>query len=294
MNDMIDNESTISLFDLWRIISKHKWIFWSVFLVVIVAGLIFALLTPHTYRYSQSFQAAHYVNNGKVIPVQDEKALDSAIFNMYLPDVINRYNDRHPNAPIYLGLNFSIGFAGADVINLYIKGVEKQKAAYREIFQGILQQVNVGIAPLLQIQKDFINTQLANAQKRLAERIGNSKILTQTIEESNQTTTDTTTLSSAQISSGLKLVFKQQLLNMNEQEQDAITNLINQISNLQVELKTLQQGRFITEVVRSPRPVGTSRANLIMLFGILGIVLGFVGVFVREFFVKVRQVDKSE
>ncbi len=255
MSNYIQDE--ISLYDLWNVIVKHKKLFYFVFAIIFIAGFLVALLKAPVYQYSQAIKLAGYYDDGRNVALQDNKSMAMKISALYLPSVLRKYKAINDN-------NFSANDIGDDVVQLSVKGTEKNKAAYTGIFASILKQVEGEERSSLRIIKNSFNNQLTLLNKELASQ----DIFNKTLVEKRK--------------SDLRDIII-------AQQQDNYANLAANVAHVQRNLESLQDSHFISNMMRSKKPVGIAKHVLLVLFIMLAFMAAFFAVFVVEFFAKVKE-----
>ncbi|MCK4609314.1 MAG: hypothetical protein KAT71_07525 [Gammaproteobacteria bacterium] len=266
MNDFTQDE--ISIYDIWSVAVKRKKIFWLIFGLFFIIGCVAAILHKPEYRYTQTVQIANYVDGGKIVVLRDPKNVIAQLSSIYLPSEINRYNVKHIDKPVSISENnFTATDLGDGVLALTAKGSAQSINVYAEIFTGLIAQSSTHSEQLIQSEKSYFKSQLANLQKQLAYQ----EILAKALFGR---------------SSKDDILLQQIIVAKN---QSNYTQLIAAIAKTKQNLATLEHDHALSKVIRSSHPVGMSSFSLLLLFVIVGFVLGLFAVFAVEFFAKAKE-----
>jgi hypothetical protein len=258
-------EDEISLYELWNVIVKRKILFYLVFVVIFITGILIALLSPKHYQYTQGIKIASYYDDGKTVTLQNPKAIASKITALYLPTILNQYNIKDAD--------ISTNDLGDSVVVLSAKGLLQNKAAYSEIFKAILARLGKEEKHSLQAIKNSFTNQLARLNKESESQINFNQTLAKKRKINLQ-----------------DLALQHVILN---QKQENYADLAANIAQVQRNLNTLHTSHFISTMIRSAEPVRISKLALVVLFIIAAFILALFAVFIAEFFAKARQLGKD-
>jgi hypothetical protein len=263
-------QNDLNIYDLWLIFAKHRRLFWTVFAVVMLVGIVIILLKHQHYIYTQNIKIAGYFNNDQNVTFQKPDTVISMITTTYLPKVLAQYNSQHSSHPVYLGKNnLSVTNTG-EVINLTTQGTMEKQQIYAELFRGILVQLIKDVDPQVQITRNYLTNQLANLEKQLAVQIGLNKNLATKLGAQNT------------------LLMQFIVNNQNDKTAESIAH----IGDIRYELATLQNSHFASDLVRSVTPVGMSKMALMILVIIMSVILSFLTIFMIECREKIRLLYK--
>jgi len=267
------HENEVNIYDFWLIIAKYKYLFWTIFIIILIIGTIVALLKPKHYEYTQNIKVANYYANNQEVTFEDPDTIVSMITTTYLPKVLGQYNSQHSNHLIYLGKNnLSVANTKGGVISLTTRGTLKERQVFAELFRGILAQLIKDVDPRIQITRNYLTSQLVSLEKRLAVQININKNLTTKLNAQNA-------------------LLEQFIIN---NQRDNIAQLTTHISDIRYEIATLQNSHFISELIRSITPVGMSKTMMIMLVIMMSAILSFLIVFMVECRKKLRLLCKMD
>ena len=87
-------EDEISLVDLWLVIVRHKKVFWSMFGVVVLAGLVLALLIPKKYAITTAIDIGQTVVDGKIVPLESPETVKAKLENALIPNLLDKDPDK--------------------------------------------------------------------------------------------------------------------------------------------------------------------------------------------------------
>lgn len=266
-------ENEVNIYDLWLIIAKYKYLFWTIFIIILIIGTIVALLKPKHYEYTQNIKVANYYANNQEVTFEDPDTIVSMITTTYLPKVLGQYNSQHLNHPVYLDKNnLSVANTKGGVISLTTQGTMEKQQIYAELFKGILAQLIKDVDPQVQITRNYLTNQLASLEKQLAVQIDLNKDLTTKLSTQNA-------------------LLGQFIAN---NQHDKIAGLATRINDIRYEIATLQNSHFISDLIRSITPVGMSKTMMIMLVIMMSAILSFLIVFMVECRKKTRLLCKMD
>lgn len=266
-------ENEVNIYDFWLIIAKYKYLFWTIFIIILIIGTIVALLKPKHYEYTQNIKVANYYANNQEVTFEDPDTIVSMITTTYLPKVLGQYNSQHSNHLVYLGKNnLSVANTKGGVISLTTRGTLKERQVFAELFRGILAQLIKDVDPRIQITRNYLTSQLVSLEKQLAVQININKNLTTKLNAQNA-------------------LLEQFIIN---NQRDNIAQLTTHISDIRYEIATLQNSHFTSDLIRSITPVGMSKTMMIMLVIMMSAILSFLIVFMAEYREKMRLLCKTD
>ncbi len=259
MTNFTENE--VSIYDFWSIIAKHKYLFCTIFLVVLIIGTVAIFLKPKHYEYTQNIRIANYYTDNHNVTFEDPNTIISTITTTYLPKTLEQYNSQHPSHPVYLNKNnLSVTNAGGMII-LTTRGTVGSEQIYAEIFRSILAQLNKDVDPRVRTTRNYLTNQLTSLEKQLAI----------------QNDLDKSPTTKLNIQTALLEQF------MVSNQRDRIAQLTSSLNDIRYELATLQNNHFTSGLIRSVSPVGMSKMVLIILVIMMSAFLSFLIVFMLEY-----------
>lgn len=137
-----DTDDEINLLDLWVVLVKRRYLFLVVSLIVLLAGIAFSYFNPVKYVYSTVIEigVAETSEGGKQAYIEDPKNVLAKIKQSYVPLMLNNYsinNQEFKDLPVIR----SRLEGKSNIIYIDLKGVEKNKAAYLELLDSIVDKV---------------------------------------------------------------------------------------------------------------------------------------------------------
>jgi hypothetical protein len=129
-------EEEINLVDLWVSLLEYRKVFLSVFLVILIAGVLFALFVFQEKRSLVTVvQIGTYTQEGKVLPLESPESLLSKINNSIIPGLTSEWVEQHQ-----LSGNFKTvteNPKGSEIITI----TNKIKEGDVQLFSGYQQKV---------------------------------------------------------------------------------------------------------------------------------------------------------
>lgn len=253
-------ENEVSIYDFWCVVAKHKYLFCTIFLVILIIGAVAIFLKPKHYEYTQNIKIANYYTDNQNVTFENPNTIISMITTTYLPKMLELYNSQHPSRPVYLNKNnLSITNSGGMII-LTTQGTVDKKQVYAEIFRSVLAQLNKDVDPRVQATRNYLTNQLVSLEKQLAAQNDLNKSWT------------------------TKLDVQDALLGqfIVSNQRDKIAQLTASLNDVRYELATLQNSHFTSGLIRSVSPAGMSKMVLIILVIMASAFLSFLIVFMIE------------
>ena len=196
-------EDEISLVDLWIRLRAYKRIFWSLFLVLVVLGAIYALfLYQEKYQLNTAIQIGAINTGGQVVKIETPESLKGKLTNAILPAITARYLKQNPqlkrfetsvsspkNSDIVviqnkIPLNRQPLFTDfqKEVAAAVLRDHQQLVALYQTGLQAELQAAEAKLAELmdprtLQAQLDKLKLQIQTAEQKLKHLQETQKII---------------------------------------------------------------------------------------------------------------------
>jgi hypothetical protein len=252
MNDYRE-ENTISLFDLWNVLSRHKKLFWINFSIFFIVGALFIFIKSPQYTYTQIIELPSYVDNKEVIAVWPYDLVVEKIRKFYLPLAESKYNEVHKDKVIHLDSNFLMTDNVGGYLSLSLEGPIDAWGGYKEILRVVLENLHAETAVILNERADYLKSVLTNLQIQKND----SKAL--------------------RIKKTDNFVIYEYMRSGMQIDQ--------RINDVNYKLESLRQATA-SELIRSNLPVGTSKIVLLVLFMFVEIALAGFIVLGKEIFEK--------
>jgi len=133
-------EDEINLVDLWLVLMKHRTLIVIVVALCVLAGVMFALLTPAKYQYSTSIEIGTRLSGENVVVIESPETLLAKIQESYIPLARQQYLSGHSAVGELPGIEARIP-KGSQVIVLSSKGSESAGVVHKAIQQSVINMV---------------------------------------------------------------------------------------------------------------------------------------------------------
>jgi len=133
-------EDEISLIDLWLVLMKHRTLIVTVIVLSVLAGTMFAVLTPAKYQYSTSIELGTRLSGEKVVVIESPETLLAKIQESYIPQVRQQYLSEHSVVGRVPKIEARIP-KGSQIIVLSSEGPESGRAVHKAIQQSVMNMV---------------------------------------------------------------------------------------------------------------------------------------------------------
>jgi len=162
-------DDEMSLVDLWLTLVKQKKVFFSVFLIIVGVGLIFALTQPTLYEYSTVIEIGTKAD--KVTLIQPIETLKSEVTSAYINQALHEYFNKNKNI-----IDIAVeNPKGTDLLLLKSTGTKDQSDLHISIQNNILQKlISKHHATSEAIKKGLYNQRLTLSNK--IEDLENEKL----------------------------------------------------------------------------------------------------------------------
>jgi len=132
-------EDEISLVDLWLVLVKRKNVFFFIFLISLVAGLLYAFFKPLTYEFSTSIEIGLRSESVTIEPAQSVLA---KLQEAYIPLVLASYNADSSAKTKITDIKSSVA-KGSDIIRLSIVGDESNEEIYKSVLNEVVEKITI-------------------------------------------------------------------------------------------------------------------------------------------------------
>ena len=317
----VSDTGEISLFDIVFVLIRRKFLFISIVIICLLAGIVYSVIQPKIYKYTQFIQLAGYrdTSNGKLISFRDSKLIQPMINGVYIPSAVNAYNFKHEKKiqlknikALVVGEKGNINnkaITNPNFVILYVEAPRKLKQAYAEIFTSVLAGLNKNERGLISSNKGLLTEKLTEYQNRrkflsdyykkvldfnkffsahmltpLYGGFASAPIKNKT-KSDQETSTNSKVLMRALTQQSVSIVSQNKLF-AEDRMHSALQEkwaVSRQIANTKFQLSTAQPSHFFSDLQQSQDPVGLSAPAKIILFLIFGVIVGFFVVFLLEF-----------
>lgn len=257
--DMKSN--TVSIADLVSVIKSHKKLFITTFILIFALGMAYIVLKKPDYKFIAKVMPATYVEHatgagnmypnfnakgGKEVAFEGIVSLQQKLTDYIIPSVIAEYlaaNKGNPNAisPVITAkLN-----QNKSQLLLQAKGPEKNFAVYQQLYNTILDHINKEQAILLTQRKSFIQWYITATEKQLS-----STLASVNFEKSQLAIVDKNKAASSSDPFGYSNMGISQLVSQLSQLKEKSVSLQNNLSLLQMQLKSIVTSHFQDGVLK--------------------------------------------
>ena len=169
LQNTYNHDDEMSLVDLWLTLVKQKKVFFSVFLIIVGVGLIFALTQPTLYEYSTVIEIGTKAD--KVTLIQPIETLKSEVTSAYINQALHEYFNKNKNI-----IDIAVeNPKGTDLLLLKSTGTKDQSDLHISIQNNILQKlISKHHATSEAIKKGLYNQRLTLSNK--IEDLENEKL----------------------------------------------------------------------------------------------------------------------
>jgi hypothetical protein len=248
------NIGEINLIDVWKKLVHHKKIFWYIFFAVFIIGGAKVLFAPTKYKLSQTIEIGWYINsNGQKANFGDINDAIIRINKILFPQAVHAYNAQLNNTSSMLRKSsINIEKGGDSTLILSVDAPLTDFDGYKFIFQHIINDLINGA-------NEYITTR----EKALKElKIALGFFITQDNKKASTLMDDV-----------VKTLYLR--------SQDWA--LINNVSNLQIQIASVHKTKAIFDFMASDSSVGPSKYVLLILVVVASFFFAFFGVFIMDF-----------
>jgi len=134
-------EDSISLIDLWKVLSRRRGVIFGVLALALLAGLLLALLMPAKYTYTTAIEIGTKPSSGTTgaVPIEAPETVLAKIKESYIPQALHDFAQAQGT---------EVGYKvegripkGSELIVLEAKATEGDGPAYLTIMQTIIDKV---------------------------------------------------------------------------------------------------------------------------------------------------------
>jgi uncharacterized integral membrane protein len=261
----------ISLFDIWRILVKHKITFWVVFFIIFLLGILFVFYAQKNYDFTQVVTVANYTDeSGRGMPVKSIDYISKKITATFLPKAVANYNTAHKAQIDARSINIVTAPLADTSISLSTKGMLAKQPFYAEVFANIISQLKAETNPIISYRKKELE-----AYSQTLEDIAN--------KEAASDKETAAALSSNATESTAKFF----MISAIQKQNNLLAQVAEKIKDAKLKESSLYQTEASTDLTVAA--AGPSRSVLIILSAVIGLIFGFFAVFIKEFLVKFKQ-----
>jgi len=318
-HDVVENE--VSLVDIGRVVVRRKKVFFVIFILCLLIGIVHSFFMTPVYKYQQDIKLATYFENGKLKSLQDSQTVLDLLQQVYIPNVVMKFNDQNKKLQ-----HLSVTAFQANLLNknnnlaqLSVVGPLSDASTYSQLFNKILSELIKEEKTIIQGQYDYLQDQVNINEQNLKNVKQHDHYINDTFDNFTKNvslyiaklqdnkndahlSTSNNLLTALLLSNSLgqkpadslytaQVALLDKMHNNSQQEADLAAKMID----LKSTLKSLKTSSFISEIQYSDKPIGlSSKKGILAIAVLLGVILGLLGVFVTELFLKIKQKKADE
>ncbi|SFT81984.1 hypothetical protein SAMN04487956_12247 [Halomonas saccharevitans] len=221
----------------------------AVFLVIVLAGLAYALSMERTYEYVSIYQVAEQKPSGSNGPAALELpgSIVAKVSNLYLGSVTRELIAENSLEKLPFDVDVS-NPSDTLLVRFVSKATTQNESLVKALHGSMLDKIKADQGAQLEQRRASLESQLASARRSLEATQGSSRALVS----------------------------------------DLVTSYINRIADLEDELAYLRDGRVVETAVQGLQPVGTGRSLIMALAIVLGAMIAVMSAFIMQFAASVR------
>ncbi len=160
-------EDSISLIDLWMVLSRRRGVIFTVLGLALLAGLLVALLMPAKYTYTTAIEIGSKPStNSDALPIEPPETVLAKIRESYIPQALHSFSQAQGTEKGYK-VESRIP-KGSELIVLEAKAPEEDGPAYLTIMQTVIDKVEGDHRRVSAVIRSNMKTQLGQAQLALS------------------------------------------------------------------------------------------------------------------------------
>ena len=254
------SDDEIDLVELGVGIWRQRKLIVGITLLCLALATAFALLRPKQYEYSAAIQLGSIADaQGQLQPLVNPDSALTLLNKVVLPSVIDEYSKAHGIAPQDLKVEATL--AGSIVL-----------AGKASLVRGadVSAIENAAVDQLAKLTSSQMQSRLSVLKQQFAIANGELQILQGALQPAAGST--------AKGDGALQFLNQSKILTQK-----------TLIATLEGQIQSAQPAHLLSNPVRSPEPVGASRAVIVVLGGILGVFLGLLTALMGGYFTAIRQ-----
>ena len=169
-------EDSISLIDLWKVLSRRRGVIFGVLALALLAGLLLALLMPEKYTYTTAIEIGTKPSSGTTgaVPIEPPETVLAKIKESYIPQALHDFAQAQEDDAGYK-VEGRIP-KGSELIVLEAKAPEEDGPAYLTIMQTVIDKVEGDHRRVSAVIRSNLKTQLNQARLALDNLIDPSTL----------------------------------------------------------------------------------------------------------------------
>ncbi len=160
-------EDSISLIDLWMVLSRRRGVIFGILTLALLAGLLLALLMPAKYTYTTAIEIGTKPSSGTTgaVPIEPPETVLAKIRESYIPQALHDFVQAQGTEESYK-VEGRIP-KGSELIVLEAKAPENDGPAYLTIMQTVIDKVEGDHRRVSAVIRSNIETELGRARLAL-------------------------------------------------------------------------------------------------------------------------------
>jgi len=175
-------DDEISLFDLWAVLVRRRWLIAGVVLVVLAMGIGYAFLSARTYRYSATITLGKVLENGDVQPVASAESTVAQIKQVYLPASIRQVVGDPQQAAFLPKISVSSP-EGSDLVLLEEETTAGHADALKKVVTSVAKLVADDQSDVIDAARQRAQSAVTDAEQRLKYLEGRTKALQSDLDQ---------------------------------------------------------------------------------------------------------------
>ena len=184
--DLSYRDDEIRLLDLARILVRQKKIIYVTFLVCLILGAIYAVLTPKNYRYSTTIEIGSVMEDGKTTLIDLPGTLLAKINEAYIPYVIEQFTNKNKKDESIYEIRARIP-QGSEVIVLESNASEDKEKILMDLHWEVVDLVKRNHKRVFDIIKKEMGVELNKSENKLASFQDRQKVLISDLKRLDRT-----------------------------------------------------------------------------------------------------------
>ncbi len=176
-------DTEISVIDILRILVRHKQIVFTVFLISLVIGIAYALVTSKQYRYTTTIEIGTVMEDGKTMLIDRPGTLLAKINVAYIPYVLEQFaHEKEEHYKITARIP-----PGSEVVVLESEAPESDGDILIQLQERVVDYVRRNHQRVFDIMKKEMNVELDKSKNKLSALQDRHRVLTADLKRLDQT-----------------------------------------------------------------------------------------------------------
>ncbi|WP_394752038.1 Wzz/FepE/Etk N-terminal domain-containing protein [Crenothrix sp.] len=186
---LAQQQNTIKLIDLYRIVLKHHKIILTILLIFTIAGVVSALLKPVIYSFSTTVQIGTLStadNQGKSELIESSQTALNKIISAYIPFVLAQHYEKNPSDRGRYTINVVVP-KNSEILNIEARGAINRETAYKQLINDVVKKLIDDHSRITILKIKNFEVGIAHAENVLASTKDNAKLIAANTERLNKT-----------------------------------------------------------------------------------------------------------